>query len=69
MAENQRREGREEGKLELRRQDIIDLMTKRFGAPSKEIVKKVKAEMDLAALDQWFEDAMTASTIQQVGIA
>lgn len=68
MAEVHRREGRAEMKLEMRRVDLIQLLTNRFGTPVKEVVKRIEAETDWDVLSDWFNNACTARTLKQVGI-
>ncbi len=68
MAEVHRREARAEMKLEMRRVDLIQLLTNRFGAPGKEVVKRIEAETDWDVLSHWFNNACTARTLKQVGI-
>ena len=68
MAEVDRQEWEQKGVLRNQRALLIRVLHNRFGEPSKEVVKKIEAESDLAILNQWFDLSTTARTIKQVGI-
>jgi hypothetical protein len=64
----ERYEGRVEGKLEGKREDLVKLLSRRFGKVDEEIVARIESESDLSKLDEWFERGIVARTLNLVKI-
>ncbi|WP_028323669.1 hypothetical protein [Desulfatirhabdium butyrativorans] len=56
--------GSTQGKVEAMREHLIDLLTVRFGAPSKRLTQQVMAIQELPILQALWKQAMTASSMR-----
>lgn len=68
MAERHRREGRQEERLESRRQILLRFLSKRFGQTDPILAGRIESESNVETLDEWIDRAATAHSLKDVGI-
>lgn len=61
-----REEGRQEGELRTRRRLFVRMLRNKFGRIPAAVVRRIEATERLALLDQWFDQATTANTLNEV---
>lgn len=59
-----REEGREEGQAKTMRQNLLTLLTRRFGALPEDLVSRINAS-DVAWCERLFEQAITATSLAE----
>ena len=60
-----REEGRVEGRVEAKQDDICKYLVKRFGAKPDELISKVREMTSLEILDGVMEDLFAAGTLEE----
>jgi hypothetical protein len=63
-----RREGRKEEALRTRQQVLVRQLRKRFGRVPQAVERVIAATTDIARLDAWLVNFVTAQTLADVGI-
>jgi hypothetical protein len=63
-----RQEGRQEGELLSKQSLLIHLLEKRFKAVPTDVVSRVRSESDTNRIDEWFDKAISADQLSDVGI-
>jgi flagellar biosynthesis/type III secretory pathway protein FliH len=63
-----REEGREEGELLARRENLLRLLRRRFHKVPAKVEAMVNKTDDVGQLNAWFDRAATADTLAEVGI-
>jgi len=58
----------ERGRLQSRRETLLQAIRIRFGDPSTDVMAVVEACPDVAQLDAWFTRVLTARRLSEVGI-
>ncbi len=61
-----REEGRQEGELRTQRRLLVRMLRNKFGRIPAAVVRRIEATERLALLDQWFDQATTANTLNEV---
>jgi hypothetical protein len=59
-------QGREQGLVQAKRQDLLKILDLRGLRPTEEQRARVGSSIDLAQLDRWFERSLTATTAAEV---
>ena len=62
-------EGHNEGRLKSRRESLLRLIRLRFKEPPTNVLTAIEACADIAQLDAWFDSAVTARRLAEVGIS
>jgi hypothetical protein len=65
MAETLRRQGRNEGREETQRENLLKLLHLRFGVLPEPVLARIR-QADLDQMDVWFERGVTATTLAAV---
>jgi len=60
-----KKEGKQEGKQEGKEEMLLELITLKFGAPSKTVVKRVQSA-DIEQLDVWIRRILTANSLREL---
>jgi hypothetical protein len=68
MAEFLIEKGRQEEKVQSRRQMLLRLLRNRFGKPPAAVAKRIAATDQLKMLEKWFDRASSADNLDAVGI-
>lgn len=63
-----RTEGRTEGRVEATRSNLFQLLRRRFGELPQDTVDHIEGTDDLEQLNGWFGRAITAESLEEVGI-
>jgi len=63
-----RAEGRKQGEMRARREYLLRLLRNRFGELPAQVEKRVSTAQDLGQLSEWFDRALNAATLDDVGI-
>jgi hypothetical protein len=65
IAEKLRGEGRQEGREETQRENLIRLLILRFGPLSDVVMARIR-RADFALMERWFERGVTARNLEAV---
>jgi hypothetical protein len=68
VEERERKKGREEGELNMRRRILERQLRQRFGRVPRSVVQIIRTTADVARLDAWLDAFATAETLNDVGI-
>jgi ElaB/YqjD/DUF883 family membrane-anchored ribosome-binding protein len=64
-----RKEGEKRGEIRARRENLLRLLRNRFGELPAQVERRVNTARDLTQLSDWFDRALAAVTLDDVGIA
>ena len=66
MAQHVFEQGENRGKLQTKREDILNLYQIRFNEVPESVTKKIRSMRSLSRLDEIFRQAATAKTIDEI---
>ena len=69
IAEQLKEEGRQQGKVQARREALLDLLRHKFRKVPARLVERIQTTERLADLKAWFDQALDAKTLEELPLA